>query len=86
LKGSLQVIIESNSIPVLASRFVHNRPRTHCDSRLQSLRTRVLLIAPMLVILHETRNGDLAWKGVSLNPWRESPCFRRSPPTSRLMS
>ena len=79
LKNSPHVIIESNSI----LKFL--RPDlyiTVLDPSIDDFKTsaREFLDRADAAILHETRNGDLAWKDVSLKPVAGKPLFRITPP------
>lgn len=79
LKGSLHVIIESNSI----LKFL--RPDlyiTVLDPATADFKTsaREFLDRADAAILHDTRNGDLVWTDVSLKPVAAKPIFRISPP------
>ena len=79
LKGSPHVIIESNSI----LKFL--RPDlyiTVLDPSTADFKTsaREFLDRADAAILHETRNGDLAWTDVSLKPVASKPLFLITPP------
>ena len=79
LTGSPHVIIESNSI----LKFL--RPDlyiTVLDPATADFKTsaREFLDHADAAILHETREGDLAWKDVSLKPVASKPLFRITPP------
>jgi hypothetical protein len=79
LKDSPHVIIESNSI----LKFL--RPDlyiTVLDPAIADFKTsaREFLDRADAAILHEPRNGDLAWKDVSLKPVAGKPVFRVTPP------
>jgi molybdopterin-guanine dinucleotide biosynthesis protein len=79
LKTAQNVIVESNSI----LKFI--RPDlyvTVLDSSTADFKNsaREFLDRADAAILHEARNGNLAWKDVSLKPVSDKPIFRITPP------
>jgi len=79
LKDSPHVIIESNSILKFLRPDLY---MTVLDPATADFKTsaREVLDRADAAILHEPRNGDLAWKDVSLKPVAGKPVFRVTPP------
>ena len=79
LKGSSHVIIESNSILkfLRPDLYITVLDPATADFKVSA---REFLDRADAAILHETENGDLAWKDVSLKPVANKPIFQIAPP------
>jgi hypothetical protein len=79
LKGSPHVIIESNSILkfLRPDLYITVLDPATADFKVSA---REFLDRADAAIVHETRNGDLAWTDVSLKPIAGKPLFRITPP------
>jgi hypothetical protein len=79
LKTSPHVIIESNSILkfLRPDLYITVLDPATADFKVSA---REFLDRADAAILHETRNGDLAWKDVSLKPVANKPMFPVTPP------
>jgi hypothetical protein len=79
LAGAENVILESNSVMkfLRPDLYLTVLDPSHADFKNSA---REFLDLASALILHEAKNGALAWTGVSLKPVGEKPTFRITPP------